>query len=89
MTKTTNPRITDFDGSDFTEITFHPDLEKFKMTSLDRDTVALLTRRAYDIAGAAWGVKVVLNGKKLAVSVEFFVCILLYVGFTLIYRMYY
>ncbi|XP_072033901.1 DNA topoisomerase 2-alpha-like isoform X2 [Amphiura filiformis] len=68
MTKTTTARITDFDGTDFTEVTFHPDLEKFKMTSLDKDTVALLTRRAYDIAGASWGVKVVLNGKKLPVK---------------------
>ncbi|XP_041942216.1 DNA topoisomerase 2-alpha [Alosa sapidissima] len=61
-------QIKPFDGDDFTCITFRPDLTKFKMLSLDRDTVALMTRRAYDIAGATKGVKVFLNGKKLPVS---------------------
>ena len=56
--------------SDYTKVTFKPDLAKFKMTHLDRDTVALMTRRAYDIAGCTKGVAVFLNGKKLPVSVE-------------------
>ena len=60
-------KIKPFDGDDFTCITFQPDLSKFKMQALDRDTVALMTRRAYDIAGASKGVKVFLNGKKLPV----------------------
>lgn len=68
MTKKTEPALTDFMGSDYTEITFSPDLEKFKMSVLDKDTVALLTRRAYDIAGVSKGVKVYLNGTKLPVS---------------------
>ncbi|XP_070571021.1 DNA topoisomerase 2-alpha-like isoform X2 [Ptychodera flava] len=67
MTKAGDASIKPFDGKDFTEISFQPDLAKFKMESLDRDTVALLTRRAYDIAGAAKGVKVYLNGKRLSV----------------------
>ncbi|PIK46781.1 putative DNA topoisomerase 2-alpha [Apostichopus japonicus] len=67
MTKKTEPALTDFMGSDYTEITFSPDLEKFKMSVLDKDTVALLTRRAYDIAGVSKGVKVYLNGTKLPV----------------------
>ena len=70
MTKTSPPRITEFDGSDFTEITFQPDLEKFKMTRLDKDTLALLTRRAYDIAGSSRGVTVMLNGKEIPVSLK-------------------
>lgn len=61
-------KIKPFDGDDFTCITFQPDLAKFKMQALDRDTVALLTRRAYDIAGATKGVKVILNGKRLPVN---------------------
>ncbi|XP_063044245.1 DNA topoisomerase 2-alpha [Engraulis encrasicolus] len=61
-------RIKPFDGEDFTCITFHPDLSKFKMQALDRDTVAIMTRRAYDIAGVTKGVKVFLNGKRLPVS---------------------
>ena len=68
MTKTTDAKIVDFDGTDFTEICFYPDLEKFKMEMLDRDIVALLTRRAYDIAGCTKGVRVTLNGTRLSVS---------------------
>lgn len=52
---------------DYTKVIFKPDLSKFKMTHLDRDTVALMTRRAYDIAGCTKGVSVYLNGKKLPV----------------------
>jgi DNA topoisomerase II len=52
----------EYDGIDFTEITFEPDLEKFKMASLDDDTVALLSKRVYDIAGCSSSdVKVYLN----------------------------
>lgn len=68
MTKTSDPKVKLFDGDDFTCVTFQPDLAKFKMEKLDKDTVALLTRRAYDVAGSCRGVKVTLNGKKLAVS---------------------
>ncbi|KAM4539532.1 DNA topoisomerase 2-beta isoform 2-T2 [Odontesthes bonariensis] len=68
MSKTSEPKIKFFDGEDFTCVTFQPDLSKFKMEKLDRDIVALLTRRAYDIAGSCKGVKVTLNGKKLPVN---------------------
>ncbi|XP_065109660.1 DNA topoisomerase 2-alpha [Paramisgurnus dabryanus] len=61
-------KIKPFDGDDYTCITFQPDLTKFKMQALDKDTVALLTRRAYDIAGSSKGVRVFLNGKKLPIS---------------------
>uniref|UniRef100_A0A3B3UNK1 DNA topoisomerase 2 n=1 Tax=Poecilia latipinna TaxID=48699 RepID=A0A3B3UNK1_9TELE len=68
MTKTSDPKIKFFDGEDFTCVTFQPDLAKFKMDKLDKDIVALLTRRAYDVAGSCRGVKVSLNGKKLPVN---------------------
>ncbi|XP_061597159.1 DNA topoisomerase 2-beta [Cololabis saira] len=68
MSKTSDPKIKFFDGDDFTCVTFQPDLTKFKMEKLDKDIVALLTRRAYDIAGSCRGVKVSLNGKKLPVT---------------------
>ncbi|XP_066531140.1 DNA topoisomerase 2-beta [Hoplias malabaricus] len=68
MTKTSEPRIKNFEGDDFTCVTFQPDLSKFKMEKLDKDIVALLTRRAYDVAGSCRGVKVLLNGKKLPVN---------------------
>lgn len=57
-----------FDGEDYTCVTFQPDLSKFKMTILDKDIVALMSRRAYDIAGSTKDVKVFLNGKRLPVS---------------------
>ena len=38
------------------------------MTELDKDIVALLSRRAYDLAGSSPGVKVYLNGNRLPVS---------------------
>lgn len=68
MTKTSDAKIKHFDGDDFTCVTFQPDLAKFKMDKLDKDIVALLTRRAYDVAGSCKGVKVILNGKKLPVN---------------------
>ncbi|XP_073534084.1 DNA topoisomerase 2-beta isoform X1 [Phyllobates terribilis] len=68
MQKTSDPKIKYFDGDDYTCITFQPDLSKFNMEKLDKDTVALLTRRAYDVAGSCKGVRVMLNGKKLPVN---------------------
>jgi DNA topoisomerase-2 len=65
MAKADEPKVTDFSGTDFTCIAFSPDLPKFKMEKLDDDFVALLKRRAYDIAGVARGVNVTLNGDKL------------------------
>lgn len=69
MGRADETKIKPFDGEEFTCITFQPDLSKFKMQILDKDTVALMTRRAYDVAGATKGVKVFLNGKKLPVSI--------------------
>ncbi|XP_054744997.1 DNA topoisomerase 2 isoform X2 [Anastrepha obliqua] len=68
MSKTTPPKIKEFAGTDFTKITFSPDLSKFKMDRLDDDIVALMCRRAYDIAAATKGLAVHLNGKKLPVK---------------------
>ncbi|CAJ0964565.1 unnamed protein product [Ranitomeya imitator] len=68
MQKTSDPKIKFFDGDDYTCITFQPDLAKFNMEKLDKDTVALLTRRAYDVAGSCKGVRVMLNGKKLPIN---------------------
>lgn len=68
MTRTSDAKIKHFDAEDFTCVTFQPDLSKFNMENLDKDIVALLTRRAYDVAGSCRGVKVMFNGKKLSVS---------------------
>lgn len=68
MTKTTDAKIKDSTGEDFTKITFCPDLEKFKMDKLDDDIVSLMCRRAFDIAASTRGVKVMLNGKRVPVK---------------------
>lgn len=49
-------------------MTFCPDLTKFKMEKLDDDIVALMSRRAYDIAASCRGVKVFLNGSRINVK---------------------
>ena len=58
---------------DYTMITFSPDLKRFKMTELDADTVGLLSKRAYDIAGSMSNrpgkkLQVSLNDKKLPIK---------------------
>lgn len=58
---------------DYVKITFSPDLERFNMNKLDKDTVALLSKRAYDIAGSMANregkrLSVTLNGKKLPIK---------------------
>ncbi|KAG1697693.1 DNA topoisomerase 2-beta [Nymphon striatum] len=68
MTKTKEPKIMPHKGDDYTKVTFKPDLRKFNMESLDKDIIGLLSRRAYDIAGCIRGIKVFLNGKRLAVK---------------------
>ena len=44
------------------------DYERFGMTGLDDDTVALLHKRVYDMAGAVHDVKVFLNGERLKIK---------------------
>lgn len=54
---------------DFTRVTFRPDFSRFKMTHLDDDTVGLMSKRVYDMAGVTdSSVKVWLNGEKLRVN---------------------
>ena len=58
---------------DWTKITFSPDLARFKMSGLDSDAVALLSRRAYDVAGSLANrggkrLTVSLNGNKLPIK---------------------
>uniref|UniRef100_A0A8D2MH44 DNA topoisomerase 2 n=1 Tax=Zonotrichia albicollis TaxID=44394 RepID=A0A8D2MH44_ZONAL len=68
MGKAGEMKLKHFDGEDYTCVTFQPDLSKFKMTVLDKDIVALMSRRAYDIAGSTKDVKVFLNGQRLPVK---------------------
>ncbi len=68
MSKAEDPILKESEKEDFTKITFQPDLSKFKMEKLDDDTVALMTRRVYDIAACSPGVEVFLNDKKLPIN---------------------
>ncbi|XP_024944592.1 DNA topoisomerase 2 isoform X2 [Cephus cinctus] len=68
MGKASEPRIKEFFGEDFTKVTFSPDLTKFKMQSLDADIVALMSRRAFDVAASTRGVKVFLNGTRVPIK---------------------
>jgi DNA topoisomerase-2 len=70
MMESTEAEIdTNYTGDDFTQITFYPDLPKFKMRTLDQDTLNLLRKRVYDIAGVTnEKIKVYYNGKKVPVN---------------------
>ncbi|KAJ1728286.1 DNA topoisomerase 2, partial [Coemansia biformis] len=60
------PKITKYAAKrEYTKITFKPDFAKFHMEHLDDDTVALITKRVYDLAGCIEGVKVFLNGEAI------------------------
>ncbi|GFP92089.1 DNA topoisomerase 2 [Phtheirospermum japonicum] len=51
-------------GENWTRITFKPDLAKFSMSCLEEDVVALMKKRAIDVAGCLGKtVKVELNGQ--------------------------
>ncbi|KAL9654530.1 hypothetical protein ABK040_006595 [Willaertia magna] len=66
MGKAEEPKITNCSKESYTQITFSPDLERFNMKELDKDIVALMSKRVYDIAGTVRkGVGVWLNGKKI------------------------
>ena len=60
MGSKSEPRITACKSSDnWTCIAFSPDLAKFGMEMLEQDTVALMRKRVYDLAGVLGkGVKV-------------------------------
>ena len=63
------PKITDAPAKadSFTKITFEPDLAKFQMTCLDDDTIAVLEKRVYDMAGVVDNVKVYLNNERIKI----------------------
>jgi DNA topoisomerase-2 len=52
MTVKGEPKITACKpGENWTSVTFRPDLAKFGMETLEADTVALMRKRVYDLAG--------------------------------------
>ena len=77
MNEVSDPIITNIKktkDSDFTKITFKPDLNKFGMKSLiDDDILDVLKSRVVDIAGCCEGLEVYLNDKILPNSFEKYV----------------
>lgn len=68
MGKTSEPKIEQSSKDDYTKVTFWPDLSKFNMEKLEDDIVALMQRRAFDVAASTRGVSVFLNGMKLPIK---------------------
>jgi DNA topoisomerase-2 len=60
---TKNPK-----GEEYTRVTFRPDLERFGMNTIDEDTISLLKKRVYDMAGTVKNVKVYLNDERLKIK---------------------
>lgn len=65
MGKRTKPKVTDYKQKAYTQITFHPDLKKFGLSTLTDDIVSLFKKRVYDIAGLGEKLKVYYNDKKI------------------------
>lgn len=55
-------------GEEYTKVTFKPDLKRFGMQAIDEDTLSLLKRRVYDLAGTVKDVKVFLNDERLKIK---------------------
>lgn len=71
MTKISPPVITDINKKDtpYTKITYYPDYERFGMNGLTDDIIALLKKRAYDMAACTdKKVKVYLNDELLKIK---------------------
>jgi DNA topoisomerase II len=57
MGKVGKAKITN-SAQEFTKVVFKPDFQRFGMDGIDDDTLALLKRRVYDLAGTVKNVKV-------------------------------
>lgn len=69
MSKVTKPVIKKgATATEYTKITFKPDLKLFHMEKIDKDLLGVLYRRVYDIAGCLSGCKVFLNGERLHIK---------------------
>lgn len=68
MSVALDTKISDFpaESSDYTCISFEPDLKKFGMKSFDNDIYQLFKKRVYDLAGCSpKNINVYLNSKKI------------------------
>ncbi len=68
-----DPEIKPYHGEEFTCVTFKPDWNRFGMTGLDTDAIALMRKRVFDVAGCMPGfagkrVRVYLNDKLINIK---------------------
>lgn len=68
MSKVYPAKITNKKDKDYTKVTFKPDLHKLNMTEINGDTLAVLTKRVYDLTGSISGVKVYLNKEMIKIK---------------------
>lgn len=69
MSAHSEPEIKTIKTEDYTCVTFYPDFPRFGMRGFDKDTMDLLTKRVYDMAGCSGkNVKVYLNDKEIPVK---------------------
>lgn len=69
MGSVSKPKITKATKkTEYTKITFKPDLAKFGMEKIDGDMLSVMKRRIYDLAGSVTGVKVLLNKQRLKIK---------------------
>ena len=63
------PKITNYKGKEYTQVSYKPDLRLFGMDSFDDDIVSLMEKRVYDMAGVTDNsLKVYLNGEQVKVK---------------------
>lgn len=69
MSEMEGPFIEDYNGKDYTCVTFIPDLKKFKQRKMSENFIDLMKKRVYDLAGViSEKVKVFLNDKLVDVQ---------------------
>ncbi|KAL5535074.1 TOP2 [Sanghuangporus sanghuang] len=61
-------KITKNKKDEYTRVTFSPDFEKLDMDGIDDDTLALLKKRVYDVAGTVKDIKVFLNDERVKIK---------------------
>jgi DNA gyrase/topoisomerase IV subunit B len=66
MVDKSTPKITSNSNKSYTKITFVPDYQRFSMSGLEDDTIALINKRVYDcIACTNSNIQIYLNDEKL------------------------
>lgn len=69
MSVLNKPKIKDYNDKSYTQITFKPDLLRFKMNEFSSDVANLFRRRVYDLAAVtSKKIKIYLDGKKLNIN---------------------